>query len=596
MKSTAFLLAFYYLFSFKLKADETPIIVTADRLQSEKSLSTSQIVLIQEEEIKNHSSLSSLFQKHSEIILLSSGPSGSNSSLFLRGNDSSHVLVIIDGIIVNDPSNPSRQFDFGKLSLSSIEKIEILKGSQGVLYGSNAIGGAIIITTKKTGKNHARASFDTFKKRQIETFFNKSFDGINASIMFDHLRTEGYSAAHDKLLSLPDKDGERRSTIQTHLSAKLTEELSSDFSFRFVDDFTELDKGGGNSSDDPNDYQTQNEKHARIALKRKSEHSESSLGYSFSENKRSSFVLNDQTYQISSLSKNKGTLHQVNFNHNYNLTSLLEQSIALDYQHEKDLLKNDNYNTSLALYHLLDFFNGGLNFGARLDKNHIFNEHLTYKVAINQKWHEQIWRASFSTGFRAPSLNQLFDPTYGNRNLTPEKSQSAEIGPELNLSQNSHLKFTLFWTEVKNKLSYNPVTFVNINQGIQRIYGTEIGYDFFHDLTGRFNLSSTFLRTKDIKTREKLTRRPAIASNLSHTYNFDKIQLRHEIKYVGTRNDVDNNGFKVTNSSFKIYSIEFNYQSTSTLKTYLRLNNLFNERYEEIYGYNSAQRNAEFAV
>ena len=168
MKTKVFLSAFYYLISSQalyasvLNSDE--IVITADRIKSSPYLATSQVKVFDSKEISQHSSLSSLLEEQSDLSLVTSGPSGGTTSLFLRGNDSSHLLVIIDGIIMNDPSNPNRQFDLGRLSLTSVKKIELLKGSQGILYGSNAIGGVLLITTKDEAAHSMKVTLDSFSK------------------------------------------------------------------------------------------------------------------------------------------------------------------------------------------------------------------------------------------------------------------------------------------------------------------------------------------------------------------------------------------------------------------------------------------------
>jgi vitamin B12 transporter len=597
MKTKVFLSAVFYLFSSPLLLANNEIVITADRIKSSPYLTTSQVKVFDSKEISKHSSLSSLLEEQSDLSFITSGPSGGTTSLFLRGNDSSHLLVIIDGIIMNDPSNPNRQFDLGRLSLTSIKKIELLKGSQGILYGSNAVGGVLLITTKDEAPHSVKISLDTFSKNQYELFTAKKFDKTLINLSVDHLKTSGFSAAHDLNARNSDDDGQKRTTLQSKIKHQVTDELVTEFNYRYVHDFTEIDKGGGNNSDDPNDYQTNQEQYAKINLSLLKAHSESQAGVQFTKHNRSNVSLNDITYQLSSKTKTEGILLQYFIYHSYQLTEKLEQNVALDLQQESDLLKNKNTNTSLSLYHLYDLTNGALNFGLRMDYNKFFKEYFTYKLAFNHKWNDVIWRGSYSTGFRAPSLNQLFDPRYGNRNLQPEKSQNIELGPEYEFVNRVKARLSLFATEVHNRLSYNPVTFVNLNIGRQRNYGSEVDVSYDFQSLGKLQAATTLLKTQDLSTRQKLARRPSVNSRLTHIFNFnDRWSLMNQFKYVGKREDVDNNGFKVKMPGYGLINSQIGLAYSEAFKLNLKANNLLNKKYEDVFGYNSPKRNVEFSV
>jgi vitamin B12 transporter len=203
--------------------DDT-IIVTADRIKSTLEKSPSDIKVFDKKEIEKSTSISELLATESDLQLVQSGPTGGNTSLFLRGNDSSHTLVIIDGIIMNDPSNPNRQFDLGRLSLNNVERIEILKGSQGLLYGSNAIGGVILITTKSAQDNatgSALIDYGTFETINAAVNVQKKFDQTGLSLGIDQFKMRGFSAANEKKNPFADDDGEKRTTISAALSQSL---------------------------------------------------------------------------------------------------------------------------------------------------------------------------------------------------------------------------------------------------------------------------------------------------------------------------------------------------------------------------------------
>jgi len=244
----------------KVKAEDV-IVISADRIKSNTNKSTSDIRIINAEEIKDNSSktLPELLSKESDLTVVSSGPNGSNSSLFLRGSDSSHTQVVIDGIVMNDPSNPNRQFDIGRLSLNNIGKIEILKGSQGLAYGSNAIGGVIVITTKKaqstktTGESYL--DYGTFNTVNAGVNLQKKYDLLNFSFGADAMKTDGFSAANKKNNPNAEKDGDQRVALSLGANKEFREDLTVDFNLHYSHNKADLDKGGGAGNDDPNDNQ-----------------------------------------------------------------------------------------------------------------------------------------------------------------------------------------------------------------------------------------------------------------------------------------------------------------------------------------------------
>lgn len=131
---------------------------------------------------------------------------------------------------MNDPSNPNRQFDLGRLSLNNIERVEVLKGSQGLLYGSNAIGGVILITTKKAKQDFsgsAQIDYGTFNTSNSAINVQKKINQTAMSFGIDHLKSDGFSAANSNLNPNADDDGEKRTTVSAGLNQALGKKVKS---------------------------------------------------------------------------------------------------------------------------------------------------------------------------------------------------------------------------------------------------------------------------------------------------------------------------------------------------------------------------------
>lgn len=577
-----------------LPASES-ILITADRIQTDSNKSSSDIRVITNEEIKNLSSLTlpELLSKESDLTVTNSGSNGTNASLFLRGTDSSHTLVLLDGIVMNDPSNPNRQFDIGRLSLNNIERIEILKGSQGLLYGSNAIGGVLVISTKKAQSNSLKGEsyFDYGSFKTVNTganFQKKILEHVGLSFGVDLMSTEGFSAADSKQNINADKDGSKRISCDLGSFLDLSKNTKLETSLRYSHSSTEVDKGGGAGSDDPNDYQIDEELYSKIQILKNWEggDAQTKLSYNLTKHFRLFNVLYDSQHTEVSHTLNIGDLHTLSLNHTYYINEFLTQNFNIDFQNETDQANRLNQNISTFLYHQIELTKNIFNFGLRLDHNKYFDNHFTYKLAASHQFDSSLIKLSHSTGFRAPSLSQLFTPQYGNIYLTPETSQSVETSFEKQWANPLKSTSTVFFTKLNNRLSYNPNTLINSNKGNAEIYGVEnlLAIKWSHPFTQ--NLSFTAMKTRDLSTNAKLPRRPDF--NLKNIFTYQSQYghlIGYEFSYVSKRGDVDNLGNNVLMSSYFISNINYRYILNSNKELYLKVKNLFNTDYQEIYGF-----------
>jgi vitamin B12 transporter len=578
--------------SYAADATIDSIVVTADKINSSLETSTSDILVFGPAEIAKATSITDLLRKESDLKVVQSGPMGGNTSLFLRGSDSSHTLVVIDGIVMNDPSNPNRQFDLGRLSLNNIEKIEILKGSQGLLYGSNAIGGVVVITSKsaKDGKASGSALVDygTFNTFNSAVNIQQKFNKTALSMGVDHFKTRGFSAANINQNTNADDDGEKRTTINAGLNQVLNNENELVFNYRYTNDKVDLDKGGGPLNDDVNDSQFTEQQFMKAGYNHKWSSAETKLFYTK--------TLHHRTLDAQPSVTTKGDIDTVAINHTQYTTDILTQNINIDYQHEKDQLKNFNENLSLFLYNRLEFGPAIVNAGARIDSNKFFGEHLTYKIALMHFFSAFTLKMSYSTGFRAPSLNQLYDPTYGNKYLKPEESQTADMGFEVPLSDRYKYAGTIFYTDLKNRLSYDPSTFINQNRGKARIFGVENNFQSQITDTLSTDLSVTWLSARDTTSKQKLARRPNL--NTKFTINYRKLNhdVGFDVDYTGKRPDIDNLGNSVQMSSYTLFNLNYDYSINQSLVSYLRIKNLLDKDYEEVFGYGTGGRSATLGL
>lgn len=576
------------------------IIVTADRIKSSFEKSPSDIRVFSVEEITRADTIIDLLKTESDLQIAQSGGTGSNASLFLRGSESSHTLVVIDGIVMNDPSNPNRQFDIGRLSLNNIERVEILKGSQGLLYGSNAIGGVIVITSKQAQGEQLSGStsvdYGSFNSLGGAANAQKKFGRLALSLGIDYFQTDGFSAANLSSNPNADDDGEKRLTLSFSANQSITKNTEAIFNYHFMKDDIDLDIGGGPGSDDPNDFQLTEEQYLKSGIKQFWNSGETHFYYTRNSHNRTLNTLPDAASTTRSSVVSKGVVDTFAINHTQYTSEFLTQNLNIDFQHEEDQSGRFNENISSFLYNRFEAGNNIFNIGARLDSNKYFGEYLTYKTAYLYNFNQNIFKASYSTGFRAPSLNQLYDPIYGNKNLNPEKSQSAEMGIDIPMGFDNKYTGTLFYTELKNRLSYDPVTFVNQNRGRARIVGLENRIDIHISRFTSANLSATWLSAKDMTSKEKLVRRPDLSGRAGLNYQYESHTSSIDFNYTGKRNDVDNSGNIVKMKAHSSFDLEYKYAFNQVWSANGKVKNILNKYYEDIYGYGTGGRAATLGM
>ena len=561
------------------------IVVTADRIRSFEHESPSQIKVFTTPNIEKSTDIKDLLKDQTDIQFSQSGPSGGNASLFLRGSDSSHVLVILDGVILNDPSNPNRQFDFGRLSLNNIERIEVLKGSQGLLYGSNAIGGVILLTSKKAKLDPALSGiveWGSYNTLQTSLDYQQNFNQTSFSSGIDFLKSEGFSAANDSS-QYADADGIKRFNANIGIEQTLADLTRISFQYRKYSDESELDFQGGQGGDDPNDYQTTQQDFYKAELQRDWDESESKLIASRSIHKRTLNTVPGAEV------KSKGVIDSLTLNHLHAFSESYDHYFAFDFNEESDQLNRDITNTSLFTYGRGRYKNDIFTLGGRLDINETFNEHFTYKVSYLKDIDHFQLKANYSTGFRAPSLNQLYDPTYGNSRLKPETSESYDMGFNWKYEKVS-FDIDAFLTNLKNRLSYDPITFINQNYGRARLMGIDPQINYTLDENWRTRVAFTLLSAKNLSTREQLPRRAKVNANWSVFYEYEKHSISPQLYYVGKRNDVDNLGLLTKMNDHFTFDLSYQYSLHQNWELNLKVKNAFDVNYEDVFGYGTGGR------
>lgn len=620
------------------KTEESPapleyeIVVTATRLETSAKEIASSITIITNEELKRSKkhTLVEILEGVLGLTAIQNGPPGGASSVFLRGANSEHTLVMIDGVELNEPMSPSRSSDISHLSLDSVERIEILRGAQSTLYGSDALGGVINIITKK-GKGKPRFLFSSsggsYQSLTNNAELSGSMEKFHYSFGVSHYMTEGFSAAVGTGEENMEADGYRNLTATGRAGYRLSDQIDIDLSLRFIDTRSDIDNLGRGLPDDPNHVQEFDNLILKGGFRSLllQNRWEQMLNISYADFHRQSENPTDEEHPFDSERTDfKSSQWKLDWQHNLFLHHSNTLTFGLEYQQEQGT--SEYYSESLfgpysslfprkkasttAVYiqdqvRVSDSFFTTI--GARIDRHSQAGTSVTYRLApayyVLQTGTK--FKATLGTGFKSPSLYQLFAPStfygpIGNENLKPEKTITWDIGIEQHLWQNRlSLGATYFSSRFENLIDYDfSQGYINILDSYSK------GAEFFlwTKPTNNLLVEVTYTRTeaKNKETKERLLRRPKDTFTARLNVSFlEKSHLSISLIHTGKRDDievVDWTSNRITMPSSTLINILTSYDIFQNVQVFLRLDNLLDKEYEMIKGYGTPGFSAYFGL
>ncbi|HEY5040095.1 MAG TPA: TonB-dependent receptor [bacterium] len=588
------------------------VVVTTNRLNTPVSEVASSLTVITAKDLEQKQSTTVLdaLDNVPGVDLVKSGGAGQISSAFIRGGNAEHTLVMMDGIPLNDPLSTTREYDdLAQLSVDNVKQIEVVRGPESPFYGSNAMGGVVNIVTQE-GRGPAQGSF-LFESGAYNTFRETVSAGAgggdgNFFLSVSRLDTTGFPAA-DKSFGNIVNDGDQNTSGFLKLGVSTLPNLESHFVSRYMQSHIGLSQGGGAGMDDPNYFADAKQFVVgnQSTLKLFNGDWEQVLGLSFTDNTRFYTDKADPTYPASFNQNGNydGQAAQVSWQNNLKVVE--GQTLVLGLQGQQDwgnsVYTSDFGNDSvLATARTGSVFvesqttQGGRFFeslGARLDIHSQFGSHGTYHagVAYFVPGLETKLKATYGTGFRAPSLYQLYDPLYGNTSLAPEASIGFDAGFEQTFGKSFlTVGATYFHNDFNELIDYDFTTNKYFNTHQAEADGVEAFADFkgVRNLTIRANY--TYTNTLNLQTGQPLLRRPQQKAGLDAFVEWGALELGTSMVYTGTRSDVTFVSFVETNivmPSYVLANLMASFKVDDHLKFFGRVDNLFNQAYEEVYGF-----------
>jgi vitamin B12 transporter len=588
--------------------DLDEVVIMATKNDQKQSQTGKVVTVITREQLDRSSgkTLPELLSEQAGIIVGgATSNQGLNKGLFIRGAGSAYAVVLIDGIIVGNPSGAGSAFDLRMFGIDQIDHIEILKGGQSTIYGSDAVAGVINIVTKKGAKGgnsvYGSASAGSYHTYKGTIGINSQVDDFSYNIGYTQGKTAGISEAANPVGNTDpfDKDGNKTAAVNANFSLQASKQFSISPFLRYFYGHYDFD---ANAFEDnaTNNYKL---KHFNAGLNTKLDFGSGKINLNYSyEN-----TFNDSQNQYGA-SLSQGKMNVVDLFYNQNLGSHLNLLVGADNRvttlQGSYFATTNLFSTYTSLFlHDLGIFN--LEVGGRYNKHKQYGENYTYSItpSINLIKEVKIF-GTISTNFKAPTLDMLFGLYGANLTLTPEHSKNYEAGVNLNLDDSKFsVRLAGFKRDLTNAIVYGNDGYVNLLS--QKAKGFELEpavrlnkvniKAFYAYVTGtEFNFVNN-------ATENTLIRRPkhslGINAGLQATKN---LYVSSNFKYLGKRSDGDydfTNPHIVTLPAFKVVDIYGEYAfAKGSLKVFADLKNIFNESYTEYYGYNSMGFNMNAGV
>ena len=558
---------------------------------------------------------------------------GSNQTISIRGASAGNVLLLIDGVPVNDPSVIYNYFDLNFIQKDQVERIEVLKGGQSTLYGSDAVAGVINIITKKPAHKPLHiteqltgGSYGTF---QATTGIDGTVHNLQYGLQHTYVTSDGFSSAYDSTGRKHfDNDGYRQHTLNGHMAYDVTDA----FTVKLFGLYSRYSAGvdAGAFTDDK-DFTTRSKNYELgTGLTWKRPAGNWQLNYRYNDVAR--FYLDDSTdrsnpYGYYSKSNYTGRTHFAEIYRNIKWKNW-DLIAGADYRHyntDQTYFSFGSFGvntTALSdtlahiwqvspyasvVYHPSNFT---IEAGGRWNYHSTYGNNLTYTFNPSYLLHNRVKLfANLSSAFKAPSLYQLFDPYIGNQQLEPEKSTVFEGGLDYYASTDFKLRLNNFYRKTRNAIQYITVDPANFTGGYynakaEKNYGAEAEATY---KTTRWNLLANYTFTqgkvtsgysesgdalqKDT-TYANLYRVPKHAVNLFAAYHITpKWHMAAAFQYRGKRWEPVYAAAPKPLDSYYTVDVSCRYRFNEHWQVFVDAKNITNQTYFDVLGYTTRKFN-----
>lgn len=581
------------------------VIVSATRLATPELQVASSVSVITADDIaaRQQRSLPDILQDVPGLNIVRTGGPGGQTALFMRGTNSNHTKVLVDGIDVSDPSSTNAGFDFAQFLTQDIEKVEVLRGPQSGLYGSDAIGGVINIITK-SGQGPAQlaaaaegGSFETFNQSGSAS---GSVDGFHYNANLEHFHSGATAVTPLDLLA----PGEHRNddyydnkTASTKLGYDVVENLDLGFVARYTD--THLRSTSDDFSSFPSfpaaaqsrfmttEYYTRATAHLLLF----DGFLEQTLGFAYTRKRTSD--LEPASPEI----LNTGSRSKLDWQGALKFSPV--ETLVLGAEHARDAIGNslaankiDSGYAELQSQWFAGLFSA---LNVRYDKNALFGSKVTFRVAptyVLAATGTKL-KASVGSGFKAPTLSELYQDFppffFANPNLKPETSTGYDVGVEQAVAgEAARAGVTYFYNRMRNLIVDNADFTSYANIGSAHSDGVESFAVYEPIKTLALRVDYTYTQATDDVLNQELLRRPRHKASLNANWHATQAFSANATLLTVSSWIDGNRDFSVprlTANGYTIVNLAANFDVNSHLSVFGRIDNLFDRHFQNPVGF-----------
>lgn len=546
------------------------------------------VTVIDREELDRagQTSVAEILAKQPGIQFSSMGGPQTQTSVFLRGANAPHTLVLVDGVRINLPASGGANWN--TLDPSLIERIEIVRGSASSLYGSSAIGGVINIITRKSGEDRPLSAWGNIGYGTHDTF--RSSAGISGAHNGWDYAFSGFvadSAGFNATRRTPDPYSPYNPDVDGYESHGFSGSLGYQWQpghhvgVSFMNSYVNGQYDSG-AVIDPRTL-TRQQTYAITSTNQLSAFWQSTLRYAFTKESSDSRDFNDS--KAGALQRSWSWQNDFNIGTDHTVSALferLEERMQSTQPYDVDA-RNTN---SVALIYRGKFFDRlRTQASIRNDNISAYGNEQTGSLGLDYDITDN-WSVGVggSTGFRTPTFNDLYGPWGNNPDLKPEKSRNIEAHISFD-NGTTRADLTVYQNKIRDLITYNPQLWYSENIDKATIRGLTVAGSHTVGNTV-LSASADFMNPKNDTTGELLPRRAKQVYHLGINHRINAWDLGAEYQFVGKRIDTAAPTSDRWLGGYSLFNLTAAYDFSKNVGVQVRWNNIFDKDYTNAYGYN----------